>query len=198
VRGAAQPELLSTYGHERGIADRQVLAVSDQQHRAVQALRQHLGEPSLATAEPLSEAEALMGRRRRSMLDVSYVGSPLIGSWGEPGPAAPAPQPGERWPQRCRLMGVHHHLLWFPPAHASRSDAHAEDGALAAFARRWSALVEVHDAVRLGLDPVQAGVGASGAVLIRPDGFIGFRALPAGRDALIAIDAHLERWFNPG
>lgn len=198
MRGAAGPELLNTYGMERGMADRQVLAVSDQQHRAVQALRDHLGAPPSATAASLSEAEELMGRRQRSMLDVSYGGSPLIGSWGEPGPAAPAPQPGERWPQRCRLMGVRHHLLWFPPADASSSDGQGDNAALAAFARRWRALVEVHDAECLGFDPFQAGVGASGAVLIRPDGFIGFRALPAGRDAIAAIDAHLERWFTPG
>lgn len=190
--GMARPELLKSYGIERGMADRQVLAVSDQQHHAVLSLWQSLGQPQTTTPPPISEVEAAMGRRTRSMLDVSYAGSPLIGAWGEPGLPPPAPQPGERWPQRCRLMGVHHHLLWFAPTESNRHDS-----ALAAFARRWQALVEVHDANTMGLDPTQAGVPTGGAVLIRPDGFIAYRALPACDEALAAIDAHLERWFQP-
>jgi 2-polyprenyl-6-methoxyphenol hydroxylase-like FAD-dependent oxidoreductase len=192
MRGAATSDLLSTYVIERGLADRQVLAASDEQHRGVQSLLAKLTRPSPTATPPPSQAEQLAGRRRRSMLDVSYAGSPLIGSWGEDGLPAPSPQPGERWPQRCRLEGVRHQLLWFPPSGAGH-----QDPALADFARRWGNLVEVTDGTSLGLDPGQAGVEGSGAVLIRPDGHIGFRAIPAGAEALAAIDRHLERWFRP-
>ena len=35
------------------------------------------------------------------------------------------------------------------------------------------------------------------AVLIRPDGFIGFRAVPADADGLRALDAHLDTYLVP-
>jgi hypothetical protein len=53
------------------------------------------------------------------------------------------------------------------------------------------------DGPALGLDAARAGVPEGGAVLIRPDGFIGFRALPASEAALAALDAHLGAWLRP-
>lgn len=65
------------------------------------------------------------------------------------------------------------------------------------FVRRWRGRVEWCDGQALGLDPGRAGVPHGGAVLIRPDGFIGFRALPAAEAALAALDAHLSSWLRP-
>jgi hypothetical protein len=36
-----------------------------------------------------------------------------------------------------------------------------------------------------------------GVVLVRPDGFIGFRAIPADTAGLDAIDAHLASYLIP-
>jgi hypothetical protein len=52
----------------------------------------------------------------------------------------------------------------------------------------------------LRLDPERAGLPASapsGAVLIRPDGFVAFRALPFSNAALAALDRHLQGWLLP-
>jgi hypothetical protein len=54
-------------------------------------------------------------------------------------------------------------------------------------------------------DPARAGLGQPGgedrlmprAVLVRPDGYIGFRAVPAGRAGLRALDAHLDTYLVP-
>jgi hypothetical protein len=36
-----------------------------------------------------------------------------------------------------------------------------------------------------------------GAILVRPDGFIGFRAIPANETTLAALDAHLATYLVP-
>jgi hypothetical protein len=36
-----------------------------------------------------------------------------------------------------------------------------------------------------------------GAILVRPDGFIGFRAAPADETAMDALDAHLTTYLVP-
>lgn len=36
-----------------------------------------------------------------------------------------------------------------------------------------------------------------GAVLVRPDGFIGFRAVPADEATMAALDAHLATYLVP-
>jgi hypothetical protein len=142
------------------------------------------------------------------MLDVSYAGSPLIGEFrgdsqedrhvdpADGGPQEPAvddhpaacPAPGERWPDRCRIKSTRHLLLWFGPPAAEAAER---------FVRRWRGRVDWCDGQALGLDPARAGVPDGGAVLIRPDGFIGFRALPASEAALEALDAHLSSWLHP-
>jgi hypothetical protein len=55
--------------------------------------------------------------------------------------------------------------------------------------RRWRDLVEVPPADGAGLTPR--------AVLVRPDGFIAFRAAPADRAGLRALDAHLDSYLVP-
>jgi 2-polyprenyl-6-methoxyphenol hydroxylase-like FAD-dependent oxidoreductase len=197
ARGLARPELLQTYAIERGMADRHVLEVSDQQHRRIQALsslcdrqgRLQLPAGGLPS-DPLVD-------RSRAMLDLTYAGSPLIGEHRGPGIEPPSgPGPGERWPQRCLL-----------PSFATAAPGHlllrfgAAPAGWEGFLQRWRLLLQPVEASTSGLDPVLAGVpqgnGASALVLVRPDGMLGWRCLPADREGLAALDAHLSRWFIP-
>ena len=208
VRNEADPALLDTYAIERGMADRHALEVSDEQHQGIASLVASCSGGAVPTLPVLDGPTDRALQTRRGMLDVSYAGSPLIGEYrGEgleergaepaealrPDPDAadgmePLPAPGERWPDRCRLRSARHQLLWFgPPAGAAGER----------FVWRWRGRVDWCDGHSLGLEPARAGVPKSGAVLIRPDGFIGFRALPATEAALAALDAHLSSWLRP-
>jgi len=62
---------------------------------------------------------------------------------------------------------------------------------------RWDGLVAVVDASADGFNPAEAGGPDGGAVLIRPDGFIAFRAAPANEATLAALDVHLARYLIP-
>lgn len=123
--------------------------------------------------------------RSRSMIDVSYAGSPLVGEYpaGTQTPITPAP--GDRYPDRAALTGTEHHLLLFGAA---------EDADVMRLRRRWRGLVDIS---HITADPRRAGVATGGAVLVRPDGHIGFRAL-ADSAGLAALDAHLGSYLIPG
>jgi hypothetical protein len=129
--------------------------------------------------------------RARSMLDVTYAGSPLVGEHlgtaGAPADAA-SPRPGDRYPDRTRLTGTRHHLLLFGPTHAH------DERALTRLSSRWDGLVDVH---RADGDPRRAGLAGDGAVLVRPDGHIGFRVTPADDAGLEALDRHLTSYLVP-
>jgi hypothetical protein len=43
----------------------------------------------------------------------------------------------------------------------------------------------------------EAGAPDGGAVLVRPDGFIGFRGAPADVTTMAALDAHLASYLVP-
>ena len=183
LRGAAKPSLLATYPIERGLADRHVLEVSNEIHGFVMQLVEKCkaGESLSPPAE--DPAEALAGLRKRSMLDVSYKGSLLIdGGAGEGEPGA-----GARFPGWCDLDGATHHLVVF-------GDAPELD----VFRARWGALVSIVDARQAGLDPARAGPAeGGGVVLVRPDGFIGFRRAAADENAMKSLDAHLSTYLRP-
>jgi 6-methylpretetramide 4-monooxygenase / 4-hydroxy-6-methylpretetramide 12a-monooxygenase len=120
--------------------------------------------------------------RSRSMLDVSYAGSPLVGEYLAPG-AEPAHDlvPGERYPDELAL-GTSHQLLVF--------DHPTTESDLARLRNRWRKLV--------GCEIDANGAGSPqrhGAVLVGPDGHIGFRASDADAAGLAAIDAHLESYL---
>ena len=184
VRGAARPSLLDSYAIERGLADRHVLAVSDEVHGLVMGLVGTCkagGVPSMPEADPM---DAMAARRKRLMLDVSYAGSALV---GHAGAVATGPSPGERFPACHRLRGVGHHLIVF--GEASRLD-HVRG--------RWGRLVSIVDASGGGFDAAEAGLPDGGAILVRPDGFIGFRAVPADEATMAALDAHLATYLVPG
>ena len=43
----------------------------------------------------------------------------------------------------------------------------------------------------------QVGLAEGGMVLVRPDGFIGFRRVSANEDAMKALDTHLSTYLHP-
>jgi 2-polyprenyl-6-methoxyphenol hydroxylase-like FAD-dependent oxidoreductase len=193
ARGRARPGLLGSFATERMAADRQVLKVSDQVHELARAAAESARTGSFP-APPSPEAVAALVRAR-SMLDVSYAGSPLAGEHVAPGgPALDGPGPGDRYPDRAGLTGTRHTLLLFGDVPQSE---------IAPLARRWR---DVLDVLPGQGDPARAGLGQLGeadhaaprAVLVRPDGFIGFRAVPADAAGLRALDAHLDSYVVPG
>ena len=150
-------------------------------HGAVEAARTGV------SPAPPSAGQVAALTRSRAMLDTSYAGSPLTGEHAGPGARLPAaPAAGERYPDRLALRGPCHHLLLF--------GGPFDDGGLERLRRRWHGLAEVS---RAGGDPRRAGLDGSGAVLVRPDGYLGFRAAPAGPQALAAVDAHLASYLRP-
>jgi 2-polyprenyl-6-methoxyphenol hydroxylase-like FAD-dependent oxidoreductase len=183
VRGAAKPSLLDSYATERGIADHHVLEVSHEIHSLVMGLVAMCsggGAPGLPQGDP---AQNVAAARKRSMLDISYAGSALV---GQVGAVVEGRSPGERFPAGLRLSGTCHHLIVF--GEAPRLDY---------LRARWDQLVSIVDASSAHFDATEAGVPNGGAILVRPDGFIGFRATPADEMAMDALDAHLTTYLKP-
>ena len=138
-------------------------------------------KPSLPAEAP---SLALAGLRKRSMLDVSYKGSVLVDERAGPGDAEPAP--GARFPGWCDLDGATHHLVicgGAPP--------------LDDFRTRWGALVSVVERTGASASAKQAGLGEGGMVLVRPEGFIGFRRPSADDAAIKSLDTHLSTYLQP-
>ena len=183
LHGHSRPGLLDSFASERRTADQHVLEVSDRLHRlaygAVESARTGV------TPAPPTPAQAAAMVRSRSMLDVSYAGSPLIGEYPAGVQAPMTPAPGDRYPDRAALTGTEHHLLLFGAA----------DGAdVMDLRRRWQGLVRISHTTA---DPRRAGLATmQGAVLVRPDGHIGFRA-PADSAGLGALDTHLSSYLVP-
>jgi 2-polyprenyl-6-methoxyphenol hydroxylase-like FAD-dependent oxidoreductase len=179
THGHAGPGLLDSFELERVSADRQVLAVSDKlhalAHTAVESVRTGKSPPS----PPPDDVVALA--RSRCMLDVSYADSPLVGEYVAPGAqAAGQPEVGCRYPDGDGLATTRHHVILA---------GYADDAATARLRDRWAGLVDVTRVT---------GDRPSSAVLIRPDGYVGFRAIPADAAGLAALDAHLSGYLVPG
>ena len=181
ARGKAKPSLLGSYAIERGLADRHVLDVSDETHRLVMKLIAICEEAGAPTIPQRDTAQRLAALRKRFMLDVSYAGSPLVGEAGESGGVLAA---GERFPGRQRIGGESHHLIVF-----------GGSSGLADFSARWGDHVSVVDGAESEFDAVECGVPEGGAILVRPDGFIGFRAAPMHEPNVAALHAHLETYL---
>jgi hypothetical protein len=175
IRGAARPSLLDSYAVERGIADHHVLEVSDEAHSSVMDFVAVCRSGGAPTVPPSDAAADMAAARRRSMLDVSYVGSPLVGQAGR---TANDPVTGIRFTACHHLRGTSHHLI-------------AANGAvdLDKFRDRWDELVSIVDASRF--DGVLSDMADGGAILVRPDGFVGFHAVPADATTMGTLDAHL-------
>ena len=182
VRGAARPSLLDSYAVERGIADHHVLEVSDEIHTFVMTLIAtcNRGAPAVPPPDPTRDMEAA---RRRSMLDISYAGSALV---GQAGGGCDGFSPGTRFPACSSLSGTRHHLI-------------VSDGAprLDHLRARWDKLVSIADSSTAPFDATAAGVPKRSAILVRPDGFVGFLAHPADERTMDALDAHLMTYLIP-
>jgi 6-methylpretetramide 4-monooxygenase / 4-hydroxy-6-methylpretetramide 12a-monooxygenase len=180
LRGRGRRSLLDSFAAERLAADKKALEVSDRLHAlahgAVRAARTGVRPPPM-TADQVSAL-----RRSRSMLDISHAESPIVGEYVAPG-QEPAHDlvPGERCVDQVAL-GISHRLLLFESPDEDR---------VTWLRARWDCLIDVVDAreVRPDLD---------GAVLVRPDGYVGFRAGTADARALAAVDRHLESYLIPG
>jgi len=184
LRGRGRPALLESFESERLAADDHVLEVSNRVDGLVRAAVE--SARTGVRPSPPTPAQRMALARSRCMLDVSYAGSPLVGEYLGPGvEPPPALGPGERYPERTRLAGTAHHVLLFGAA---------DDAAVAHLRRRWRGLVDV---VRATGDPRRAGLSTPGAVLVRPDGHIGFRAAPPDAAGLAALDAHLDSYLVP-
>jgi 6-methylpretetramide 4-monooxygenase / 4-hydroxy-6-methylpretetramide 12a-monooxygenase len=184
LRGHARPALLESFEPERLAADNHVLEVSNRIDGLVLAAVE--SAQTGVRASPATPAQLAALARSRCMLDVSYEGSPLVGEHlGPEVERPPAPAPGDRYPDRTTLTATTHHLLLFGAA----------DGAgVERLRRRWRGLVDVVHATG---DPPPAGLISPGALLVRPDGHIGFRAVPADAAGLAALDAHLDTYLLP-
>jgi 4,5-epoxidase len=178
LHGRGRAPLLDSFAFERLAADRHVLEVSDQMNELVDTLV----DPGRAQSQHprSSPTDATEFARSRAMLDVSYAGSPIVGEYDDGvGEMPPGPTPGDRFPDRVTLDGTRHHLLLF---------GNADANAVERIGRRWEGLVDVVRA---------PGEHAKGVVLIRPDGFVAFRATPADSAGLAAVDSHLESYLVP-
>jgi len=187
LRGHGRSSLLDGYAVERTIADRHVLEVSDEVHHAVVDIAETVRQGREVPVENVDPVAAALERNARAMLDVDYIGSPLVSDYAENGSGMAEPHPGQRYPDWTRFGGTSHHVLVF----ASSTDAEG----LARLGRRWAKCVEVsyHPDVR----QERAGLRTDGMVLVRPDGHIGFRFPAADAAALAALDRHLSSYLIP-
>ncbi len=182
LRGRGRPGLLESFAAERLAADRHVLAVSDRLHQL--AYRSVESARTGVVPAPLTPAEVAAMVQSRSMLDVSYAGSSLVGQHPAGTRTPMAPAPGDRYPDRATLAGTGHHLLLL---------GGADDAGIERLRRRWRGLVEISAATG---DSRRAGLAAEGAILVRPDGHIGFLT-PADWAGLGALDSHLDSYLIP-
>jgi 6-methylpretetramide 4-monooxygenase / 4-hydroxy-6-methylpretetramide 12a-monooxygenase len=182
LRGRARPALLESFAPERLAANDHVVEVSNRIDGMVRAAVE--SARTGVRGSPPRPAQLAALARSRCMLDVSYADSPLVGEHLGPGvETPPVPQPGDRYPDRTTLSGTAHHVLLFGAT---------DDAGAARVRHRWRGLVDVMDAKG---DPGKAGLTSPGAVLVRPDGHIGFRAAPADAAGLAALDAHLDSYL---
>jgi 6-methylpretetramide 4-monooxygenase / 4-hydroxy-6-methylpretetramide 12a-monooxygenase len=184
LRGRGRPTLLESFEPERLAADHHVLEVSDRADALVRGAVE--SARTGVRRSPASPTQLAALARSRCMLDISYAASPLVGEYrGSESEPRAAPGPGDRYPDRTTLGGTTHHVLLFGAA---------DDAGVARLRHRWRGLVDV---ARATGDPRRAGLTSSGAVLVRPDGYIGFRAVPADMAGVAALDAHLESYLTP-
>jgi 2-polyprenyl-6-methoxyphenol hydroxylase-like FAD-dependent oxidoreductase len=188
IKGAGRCILLDSYEAERTIADHHAMITSDRIHGNVANLVQAFSDGSYVAQDGIDAEEDKEFKRRRCMLDVSYAGSALVGehSFNE-APWPTGPVPGERYPDRVRLTGRTHKIVTFG----------GKNAALDSFVARWSELADIVYGAEAGLNPVRAGVPSGGAILMRPDGFIGFRVDMADAHGICAIEKHLLTYLQP-
>ncbi|KOS55444.1 FAD-dependent oxidoreductase [Rhodococcus rhodochrous] len=205
VQGRAADGLLDSYDAERRPVGEEVVG------RTVRHARQGLGA---------GETDAATAIAREAQLLLGYRDSPLVGSAG---PHGSGPAPGDRAPDATglrqdavasplRLHDLLRHpghtvLLWAPTAQALQAQRQLAEHATDRFGDALRAYVLVAgstgspaDGRVLRDDAGRAARaygfdGAVAAVVVRPDGYVGFRAQDP---ALEALAAHLGRILRPG
>lgn len=183
LRRNGKRSLLDAYHPERNAVARQVLASSEAMHEFYYGLVE-----MAAGGQPLAPPPASGERKVTSgaMLDVTFHDSPIVACHGSP-PDDESPRPGCRFPARTRLSGCLHHLLLYGTASATDR---------ARLVDRWAGALEILDGETVCPTDL-AGVSPAGAVLVRPDGYIGFQAQTWSDEARQALDRHLDGQFAP-
>ncbi|MDX5313047.1 MAG: FAD-dependent monooxygenase [Rhodococcus sp. (in: high G+C Gram-positive bacteria)] len=213
VQGRAADGLLDSYDAERRPVGAEVVG------RTVRHARQGLGAGETDAATAIArEAQLLLGYR-----DSPLVGEDVPHGGGSDVPHGGGPAPGDRAPDATelrqdavasplRLHDLLRHpghtvLLWAPTAQALQAQRQLAERATDRFGDALRAYVLVAgstgspaDGRVLRDDAVRAARaygfdGAAAAVVVRPDGYVGFRA----QDPTIeALAAHLGRILRPG
>jgi 6-methylpretetramide 4-monooxygenase / 4-hydroxy-6-methylpretetramide 12a-monooxygenase len=186
LRGHARRWLLEDYALERRIADRHVLEVSDEVHRAILGIADSVRQGREVPIENVDPVAAALQLNARAMIDVDYTGSPLVMDHAPNETGTPEPHPGQRYPDWTRFGGTSHRVLVFGSVDSER---------LTRLGRRWEKRVEISH--NPDVNPDRAGVGTGGVVLIRPDGHIGFRFPSVDAEAIAALDRHLSSYLIP-
>jgi 2-polyprenyl-6-methoxyphenol hydroxylase-like FAD-dependent oxidoreductase len=213
--GTANPVLLDTYHVERWPIGRFVLRFSDRAFRAGTSVNPLVGllrtyvAPRLLSLAARSAAVRARAFRTVAELSVSYRHSPAV----EEGVPAlhDGPRAGDRLPDARVLQSDR--VVWLQEAVAAprfhlllcgARDAWPEER-LAELRRRYDAIMSVHTLTRNDgngslRDPrgdvlTRLGIETTGVYLVRPDGYVSFRA--AGAD-LQALERYLGRWIPRG
>ncbi|CCW11475.1 FAD-dependent oxidoreductase [Rhodococcus aetherivorans] len=205
VQGRAADGLLDSYDAERRPIGEEVV------RRTVRHARQGIGA---------GETDAATAIAREAQLLLGYPGSPLVG--GDV-PDGGGPAPGDRAPDATglrqdavasplRLHELLRHpghtvLLWAPTVQALASQRELAERAADRFGDALRAYVLVAEPAGTPADgrvlrddagraaQAYGFGGAAAAVVVRPDGYVGFRA----QDPTIeALTAHLGRILRPG
>ncbi|AWH00242.1 FAD-dependent oxidoreductase [Rhodococcus ruber] len=213
VQGRAADGLLDSYDAERRPVGEEVVG------RTVRHARQGLGAGETDAATAIArEAQLLLGYR-----DSPLVGEDVPHGGGSDVPHGGGPAPGDRAPDATELRQDavasplrlhellrhpgHTVLLWAPTAQALQAQRELAERATDRFGDALRAYVLVAgstgspaDGRVLRDDAGRAARaygfdGAAAAVVVRPDGYVGFRA----QDPTIeALAAHLGRILRPG
>lgn len=118
------------------------------------------------------------------MLDLTFASSPIVASHGSD-VGVGGISIGSRFPKRTPLSGCKHHLLVYGQIDTERT-----------LASRWPPILETIPGESI-CSAENAGVPAGGAVLVRPDGYIGFQAAAWNSEAARTLDDLLETLFTP-
>jgi 2-polyprenyl-6-methoxyphenol hydroxylase-like FAD-dependent oxidoreductase len=185
LRRGGKPILLDAYEPERQEIARQILTSCDARHGYYDTLIAMSAE-----GKPLSEPPDDPTRKvtSGSMLDLELFQSPIIGFYGS-ALGVRSLRPGCRFPERTRLSGCLHHLLFY---------GEAQEWDQPSFAARWANVLTIVDGHSI-CPPKLGGASVGGAVLIRPDGYVGFQTEKWNPEARSALDGFLDIQFSsPG
>jgi 2-polyprenyl-6-methoxyphenol hydroxylase-like FAD-dependent oxidoreductase len=182
LRRGGRPDLLEAYEVERQEVARQVLASSDAMHEYYAKL-----VSMVAGGRPLAEppADPTVKVTSGSMLDLVLSDSPILGFHGSD-LGRRTLKPGCRFPKRTELGGELHHLLVYSGDEAWDRKP---------LAHRWSRIMTILDGESI-CPPELCGI-RTGAILIRPDGFVGFQSERWDEEARAVLDQFLSMHFEP-